>query len=325
MRRSFPALLLTLATSIHLAAQAPAPGGRSCASATWSGARQLVVLYGGSAVACGVEPIADGALWGWNGETWRRVAITGGPGPREDGHLVALTPTRDLLLVGGRRDGMIHADTWRYDTTWHVVRTTATTPGRLEHAAAAFDPNRREVVLFGGGLGSAPGQLSRQTGILKDSSWSLTTHAFGPAARVGHGMTWSRQHGGVLMYGGFATTGSFRDLWRWDGLRWHLVDSLGPTHTEGPALVGTDQGTLLFGAGLDAPPGQPLRVWRWRENDGWRPIASSGGPPLRIGQQLVYDARRGVVVVLGGNLPGQGATSEVWEYSANLNRWTRAQ
>jgi hypothetical protein len=315
------AAALCAAAPRTLVAQLPAPGGRSCASAAWSGARQVVVLYGGSAVACGVAPIADGALWGWNGERWQRVAITGGPGPREDAHLVALTPTRDLLLVGGRRDGVVHADTWRYDTTWHAVSTGAATPGRLEHAAAVFDPNRRELVLFGGGLSSAPGQLSRQTAILKDAAWSLTTHAFGPAARVGHSMTWSRHHGGVLLYGGFAGTGSFRDLWRWDGLRWHLVDSLGPTHTEGPALIGTDQGTLLFGAGLDAQPGQPLRVWRWREEAGWQPIAGGEGPPLRIGQQLVFDQRRGAVVVLGGNLPNQPPTGEVWEF--HLSRWKR--
>lgn len=314
------ALLLCFGTT-SLVGQSPAPSGRSCASATWSGARQLVVMYGGSTVACGVAPIADGALWGWNGERWQRVAITGGPGLREDAQLVSLTPTRDLWLVGGRRDGVVYADTWRYDTTWHAVTTRETQPGRLEHAAAVFDPNRRELVLFGGGLSSAPGQLSRQTAILRDATWSLTTHAFGPAARIGHSMTWSRHHGGVLLYGGFAATGSFRDLWRWDGLRWHLIDSLGPTHTEGAALVGTDQGTLLFGGGLDARPGQPLRVWRWREENGWQEIPNTGGPPLRIGQQLVFDARRSAVVLLGGNLPDQPPTSEVWEF--HLSRWRR--
>jgi hypothetical protein len=322
MRRSLY-ILTALVIAPSLGAQQLAPGGRSCASATWSGARQLVVMYGGSSVACGVAPIADGALWGWDGTRWRRLAVTGGPGPREDAHLIALTPTRELMLVGGRRDGMVHTDTWRYDTAWRAQGTSAPNPGRLEHSGAVYDPTRRELVLFGGGSSSTPGQLSRQTAILRDSTWSITTDAFGPAARVGHSMTWSRHHGGVVMYGGFAASGSFRDTWRWDGLRWHLVDSLGPTHTEGPALVATDQGTLLIGAGLDAQPGQPLRVWQWREGSGWQPIANNNGPPLRIGQLLVFDGRRGVVVLFGGNLPEQPPTSDVWEYHVNLNRWTR--
>ena len=324
MHRSPRPTLLTglalLAGSPSVVAQAAGPGARSCASATWSAAQQTVVLLGGSSTACGVEPILDGALWGWNGTRWSRIALTGGPGPRED---ALLTPgTNSLLLVGGRRLGTVYQDVWRFaDGRWSVVHTVGASPGRLEHTAGAFDGRRHELVLFGGALQGAPGRLSRQTALLRDTTWSLHTDAFGPAARIGHGMTWSPDHDGVLLYGGFAAAGSFRDLWHWNGLRWRLVDSVGPTHIEGPALITTDSGVVVLGAGLNAQPGEQLRAWRWH-NNAWHALPGMG-PPLRIGQVSTWDPIRRSIVVLGGNLPNQPASNQVWEY--HLGAWTRKQ
>jgi hypothetical protein len=314
--------LTTLLPALVLGAtglDAQAPGGRSCASTAWSERHQAVVLFGGSATACGVAPIADGTLWGWNGSAWRRLALTGSPGAREDAHLLA-TPD-GLLLIGGRREGTVFADAWRFDTAWHALTITGTPSPRLEHSAAAFDPVRGEVVRFGGGVAGAPGQLSRETTLLKGTTWSTRTDQFGPAARVGHALAWSPADRRVLLYGGFGPTGSFRDLWSWDGLAWQLVDSLGPSHIEGAVLVATDTGVVLIGAGLDAQPGQSLRAWRLHDKR-WTPLAGQG-PPMRIGQQLAFDHSRRVIVVLGGNLPDQRPTAEVWEY--DFRAWRRVQ
>jgi hypothetical protein len=182
------------------------PSGRACHSAAATDAG--MVVWGG-AVACGVDVLGDKRLWLWDGTTWRDLP---GPAwtPREDALLVNTGDALSLTLVGGRRDGTAHEDVWRFDgRAWHGVPATGG-PGPVQHAAAAYDPARRRVVVFGGAAGRTLGQRTFEW----DGARWHEFDAPGPAPRVGHGMAWSQADGGVLLYGGFAKE-QFRDLWKW--------------------------------------------------------------------------------------------------------------
>lgn len=288
-----PSMLVLLV----LAQVSASPAGRSCASMTWNSVSRHVVLYGGSSQTCGSPASRDTAVWSWAGTGWTSETPSGGPGPREDA-LLAFDPAANaLLLYGGRDGGRVYEDTWSFAAGRWSRLTDRGGPGALEHAAAAFDSVRGRLVVFGGGSRARPQAPSAETWEWDGRSWSRKAVA-GPAARVGHSMTWSREHG-ILLYGGFAAAGSFRDLWAWNGADWRLLDSSGPAETEGPSLFATPGGLLLIG-----PSGPTNMFGHWRFRDG-RWVAGAGpGPGPRIGHTAAYDRERDVLVFFGGAPPG---------------------
>ena len=293
-------LSLALALVLPLARAATQPAGRACHSATATAAG--VVIWGG-AEACGVGVVSDSSLWRWEDSVWRRL-----PGPplvpREDALLVATGAPFALTLIGGRRDGIVSDDVWHFDSRSWTRPPAAGGPGPIQHGAAAFDPVRRRVVVFGGAVGRT---LGRRTYEWDGSRW----HAFdvpGPAPRVGHGMAWSRTDGGVLLYGGFAD-GRFRDLWRWDGQSWTRLSDAGPTYTEGHVVAETDSGVLVVGPGTEGA--DAVRAWRWHR--GRFTALGEAAPPLLVGATATWDRRRGVLVYWGGAGGASGPSATVYE------------
>ena len=278
------------------------PSPRACHSAaTVAGG---IAVWGGAA-ACGVGVVADSSLWLWNGRRWHSR-----PGPplvpREDGLLVGTPDDAILTLIGGRRDGVAFSDVWRLDgQRWSLVPATGG-PGAIQHGAAAYDPVRRRVVVFGGAVGRTLGENTYE--------WDGTRwHEFavpGPGPRVGHGMAWSEADGGVVLYGGFAGE-RFRDLWRWDGRSWSRLAEGGPTFTEGHVVTQADSGIFIVGPGL----GDAKRVGAWRWHRGEFGAVGDALPPLAIGATATYDPTRGVLVYWGGRSADAAGRSLAYELS----------
>ena len=284
------------------------PEGRACHSAAAGPAG--IVIWGGAA-ACGVDVVNDSSVWLWNGATWR--AQPGPPIPvREDALLVHDDATGTLTLMGGRRDGTAFNDIWQFDgTSWRELPLVGG-PGPIQHGAAAYDPVRRRVVVFGGAVGRT---LNDSTYEWDGARW----HAFassGPTPRVGHGMAYSRQDGGVLLYGGFGAE-QFRDLWRWDGTRWTLLAADGPTFTEGHVIAEAGVGIFIVGAGTDGA--KNIRAWQWR--DGAFHAASPAGPPLRVGATATYDRSRQTLLYWGGReQASNGPSASIHEFDGTAWR-----
>lgn len=298
--------VLFLCLVIVASALAQTPGGRAChsAAATPFG----IVVWGGARV-CGVGVVDDRSVWTWNGTAW-----SSSPGPdmvaREDALLVSDGSSQGLTLIGGRRDGHVHADVWRGDgAMWKQVNTTGG-PGPIEHGAAAFDPKRKRVVVFGGGTGRTRGAKTWEwTG----ERW-LEFEVPGPAPRVGHGMAWSEADGGVLLYGGFAAE-QFRDLWRWDGRAWLRLTDQGPTFTEGHVVAEAPAGIYIVGPGrTDAAT---VRAWQWR--DGAFHAAGGDGPRMRLGATATFDRTRRALIYWGGSDPAGTPSETVQEFDGS--RW----
>lgn len=267
-----------------------------------------VVVFGGSRF-CGRDMVAETTFWLWNGTAWS--ALPGHfPDRREDALLVYDHRRKVLVLYGGRAGPQVFTDTWEWNgSIWNRKSDgTSSSPGPLEHAAAAFDSARGRVVVFGGG--SRDGTLFPATWEWDGAHWQRLAEA-GPAPRVGHAM--ADGGAGVFLYGGFNQAGSFNDLWKWDGTNWERVHAAGPTHTEGMALVNTGTGLLVIGAGTgEAPPGAQLKVWTFKGGS-WHQLSGSG-PTLKVGQNVAYDATRRKLVLFGGSVPDGAASSELWEY-----------
>src|SRR5688572_11434546 len=106
--------LLTIGATIALvtsaSAQAPSIGARSCHAMAYVPSVAGVVSIGG-ARACGVDVVADSAVWKWDGTRWAPVG-TPLPSRREDALVSFDSRRRLLVLYGGRAASVVHRDTW---------------------------------------------------------------------------------------------------------------------------------------------------------------------------------------------------------------------
>jgi hypothetical protein len=121
------------------------PEPRACHSFAYHEGLGEVVLFGG-ATACGTRGIDEQKLWGWNGTRWS-VLADGGPSPREDALLAYDAGRKVLVLHGGRTRTSVHADTWEWDGTTWVRRTTLGLP--TGGGPMVFDSRRNHSVMFG--------------------------------------------------------------------------------------------------------------------------------------------------------------------------------
>ena len=275
------ACVLALASPLLTLHAQPSP--RACHGAAT--VADGIAVWGGAS-ACGVGVVADSAIWIWNGHQWRSRS---GPPlvPREDALLVGTPGDSMLMLIGGRRDGIAFSDLWRFDGRGWSQAPVAGGPGAIQHGAAAYDPVRRRVVVFGGAVGRTFGGNTYEWDGARWHELSVP----GPAPRVGHGMAWSEADGGVVLYGGFAGE-RFRDLWKWDGRTWSRLANDGPTFTEGHVVTEADSGIFIVGPGL----GDTKRVAAWHWHRGELRAVAGALPPLAVGATATYDRTRVVVV-----------------------------
>lgn len=184
----------------------------------------------------------------------------------------------------------------------------------------AYDSRRKRVVLFGG-ITSAP---TRELWEWDGHTWLDRTPASGgPSGRFGVGMVYDASRGRVVVFGGstqMAFGQATNELWEWDGVRWEnrTPTSGGPTGRwyHGMVYDSARQRTVVF-SGYMYPGTVPNDLWEW-DGTAWtqRPTPTTA-PSTRFQGGMVYDARRGKVVVVGGN----GAPTETWEWDGAANTW----
>jgi hypothetical protein len=124
------------------AASSPlSPRARSHHAMAYDPLRNRVVLFGG------IGPVPRSDTWEWDGTTWTPLAPATSP-PERYNHAMTFDEERArIVLSGGRNFASVLADTWEWDgAAW---QRTADGLARAGHAAA-WDPVRREVRVFGG-------------------------------------------------------------------------------------------------------------------------------------------------------------------------------
>lgn len=114
-----------------------------------------VLMFGGMLSATGVS---TDETWTWDGADWHAQSPTTSPPPRNNHAMVFLEGCNRILLFGGD-DGMgsVLGDTWLWNGSTWVDLTPAlasSPPARRQHMMA-YDPIRRQVVLFGGWDGAS--------------------------------------------------------------------------------------------------------------------------------------------------------------------------
>ena len=255
-------------------------------------------------------------LWGWDGAQWSLIhADENGPAWR-NWPAVAFDSDRDVLVIhGGLQNGSSFDETWEWDgQTW--TRFAVTGPGAREGALMAYDPARRNMILFGG---STPDlNIHGDTWVWEGGAWTKVSDT-GPAPRFPGGTVYDAARQEVLLYSGHfaSSTGefiNFDDLWAWDGSAWKekTVDGSTPGHRTHAGFVfdPLKEQVLLMGSGSDTFMSD---VWAW-DGSQWKEVPASN-IPARSGHNVAYDPARDRFVLFGGvDRPGGKALGDTWEW-----------
>lgn len=141
-------------------------------------------------------------------ETWRYMPSGGwallpgaGPSARSMAILVNFPIRNEVLLFGGSTNetgnaGSLLGDTWTWSGIWRRAADTPGGPSPRYMAAAAYNPERQTIMMFGGFNGGALNDTWEWNG----TSWSELHPASVPPAQYGHTMEFDGSN--IVVFGG---------------------------------------------------------------------------------------------------------------------------
>jgi hypothetical protein len=227
-----------------------------------------------------------------------------------------------LVAAGG-------AGTWlRTGTTWS--QPTWVTPSARGRAAAAYDPVRGKVVVFGGQTAASssatplPNTLN-ETWEWDGHRWTQVLATTPPSVRAGQWADYDSSRQTVIMFGGGTYDGVTRtwyaDLYEYDGSAWTAA----PLAT---GRVGVIDSAMAYDAhadqivtfgGATAAKVNLQDTWTWDATAGWALKTLATKPGVRRNHVIGYDPIRQRTVLFGGANPG--LLTDVWEWTGAA--WTQ--
>lgn len=156
----------------------------------------------------------------------------------------------------------------------------------------------------------ATGVWERVSGTVTPSPRSHGIWIYDPGRKVG------------VLFGGVDALGRRGDTWLWNGVRWLLQDSAGPSaRVAAAATYSTRRQSVILHGGLGAGRRALSDTWEWAGS--WTHRATTASPAPRFGHAMAYEHRAGAVVLTGGFVPDSirsagspswvgESTSEVW-------------
>ena len=232
--------------------------------------------------------------------------------------------------------------------TWQQ-RGSSSTPDPRYLQAAAYDPTRKVVVMFGGQIynsNSWSAMPSQDTWEWNPATgkWTDRTGTGGaPDARSGAAMVFDSLRNKFVLFGGLAGSRyNLEDTWEWEPTTgvWTNVSSAGshPSARSQHAMV-YEQSTgkiLLFGGGRSDPnsyDGTGITVslgdtWEYDPTTStWTALAVTGGPSGRHDLGMTWDSSRKKAVLFGGmqaDIAGASGVpkQDTWEWDPVAAAWT---
>jgi len=276
------------------------PPGRVGAAIAYDAETHQVVLFGGHLAFC-CDVVDD--TWTWNGVTWTEQHPPVSPPAMSGGSMAYDAATHQLILFGGGR--RLHAPgsplkysavgppldgTWTWNgTTWIELHPAVSPPPRA-HAAMAYDPATREIVLFGG---FGPGGRLRDTWTWNGATWTEVHTAVQPGPlpytlEPEQLMAYDPALRKLVLYEYIATPRSITDgsTWTWNGTTWaeQHPSAIPSMPCVGGVLSETPVRGVLMLAGRVCPSANP-RIWFWNGRTWYGAPAPKKGLP-----DVMYDA-----------------------------------
>ncbi|HUQ63526.1 MAG TPA: IPT/TIG domain-containing protein [Acidimicrobiales bacterium] len=257
---------------------AVSPPARASAAMAFDPVTRKIVLFGGSDSAQGTGRLF-GDTWAWDGANWS-LLISEGPvsGPAADGpsarrsSVMAPDANGRLVLFGGATAVPLN-ETWTWDgaaSHWSRAAPTTSPPSETARAGMAYDPVRRQTVLFA--------SKSAETWTWDGIDWSRKAPGNAPRDREAPAMAYDARSETVVLFGGVA----LRDTWTWDGGNWTQQaspDAPGATSdasmTQNPRKSPGDRSILYFGGIL---AGFADETWTWDSGVRFPPVVTGVAP-----------------------------------------------
>lgn len=204
-------------------------------------------------------------------------------------------------------------------------------PPARSGAAMAYDPVRKNVVMFGGEGGGA-GTSDPSTWTWDGRTWTRNDSP-GPSARTGAAMAFDEARGKMILFGGAGLAegqsgmaSPLNDTWSWDGQSWtqlYTTHSPNPRISPGLAYDSLHRQIVLFGGEgwQNDKPFTYNATWTWDGVD-WTLRDPRTAPPARNQPGMAYDAKTSEVLMVGGSLPGRWF-SDAWVW--NGTDWRQVQ
>ncbi|MGH2571233.1 MAG: Kelch repeat-containing protein, partial [bacterium] len=322
MRRSAPLLAAALALWSGPARAADGvwsaiapPNGRLAPSLVHDPIANCALLFGGYD---GFRLDDTWALELDGAPSWHRVVPGGAPPSARYLHATVTDPVRGRLLVVGGDDGALRNDVWALSfgasRSWSEIAVAGPAPSPRASHAAAYDPLRDRIVVFGGNDGS-----------LRNDVWALSlggTPAWTqilpagtpPSARERHTAVWDAGGDRLLVFGGH--DGNLRaDVWELSfggSPVWSELTPGGPSPTPrraAAAIVDPIGGRWILFGGFDGAHRDDVWQASLAGPFAWAELSPAAGPTGRSWHAVVRDASANRMIVFGGaegslQLPG---------------------
>ncbi len=316
-----------------IAPEGEAPAGREIHASVFDGER--VLIFGGRC-RVGDDVVAVGDLWAWDGASWEPLDRDPPPGLARYGAAAAWDEGRGRLFVfAGKTDSKTaSADVWewdgrvweRHESRWRTAPDgswvpSAEDPGPLTWHTASYDrANRRVIVVGGDPAGPRPRTSDVWAWYGEDRRWERLsgTDDASPKPRGKFASAFDAE-GRLAVFGGAQGLKPLDDLWTWQDGRWspseRRAGEAWPSGRASPGLATTPEGQLLLGGHVPLRGGDSRLeggLWLRRPSGAWVQLPD---PPMapRAYASFVFDERRGVAVLFGGERDGQ-LLRDVWEY-----------
>ena len=157
------------------------------------------------------------SMWQWTGSDWNQLSLPMVPYARASAAVGVNGITGEVVLFGGLA-AINPVNTWTYDGTSWTLQFPRTQPPWVYAGSAAFDPNLKTVVLFGGGSGGIDQNttwewIQNPTWEGTGFSWKQVVTTQSPPAREGAGMAYDPTLGHVIIFGGQNSEVPLGDTW----------------------------------------------------------------------------------------------------------------
>jgi len=205
---------ITTSPSSVACANQPRPLAVGRMSVVYVTSRRELVLFGGD----DATSTPTNGTWVLGAGCWSARSPASSPS-RRDSMTSAYDADRDVVVVYGGRSGgpgqpgRFLYDTWTWDgRTWFQASNAGPV---LIAPAAAYDPNAKQVIMFGSTAGG-----EAQTWAWDGLSWQRLIPLASPSGRLAAGLTFDVATRQLLLFGGDQTLAPVGETWTWDGSTW---------------------------------------------------------------------------------------------------------
>jgi hypothetical protein len=289
--------------------------------------RGVTVFFGGEIGKEGEETCFDDTQE-YDGRQWRQISVGVKP-PKRAGHMMAYDPVRKrVVMFGGYLKYLndlgapsfhFYADTWLYRSDgvtgfWEEQPQARVLPSTY-NAGMVWDSVNNVVLLNIGNSG---------TWSWNGANWQ-NLMVPGPPVNS-FGMAFDSDRGTTMIAGGFTGLNSTTaDVWeKSSGGGWE-VRAIGPSSRAQLAMAFHERRQrvmMVGGVGQFVETGET--AFEYAPGAGWFSLPSLPSGQGRAGAVMVYDSRRGVMVLTGGagggapNAGNGGRYSDTWELWPSL-------